>query len=87
MLEKVEQIKTSDISSENPEGRKGASLRFLKHMFGGEHMDLKTMLAAEDAELADAVMKNSEAVRLLKDSWKQPLLQYLHRAHYDKKGR
>ncbi|MBR0391520.1 MAG: hypothetical protein IJK38_04290, partial [Oscillospiraceae bacterium] len=85
LLEKVEQIKTSDIYSDNMTGRKEESLRFLKNMFGGEHVDLKKMLASEDAELADAVMENSEAARLLKDHWKQPLLQYLHRAHYDNK--
>ena len=87
LLEKVEQIKTSDISSDKMKSRKEESLLFLKNMFGGEHVDLKKMLASEDAELVDAVMKNSEAARLLKDHWKQPLLQYLHRAHYDRKDK
>ncbi len=86
LLDRVDRIKTSDVSSEKEIGNKEAVLSFLKEMYGEDAESRKRIWPSEDGSLAELIWKDEGAREQLLKEWKTPLLQYLHIAHYGKRG-
>lgn len=86
LINLVNSIKTSDVSSEKEIGNRDAALIFLKEMYGEKEEDRKRIWPSDDGRLADMIWKDDGARELLLKEWKIPLLQYLQMAQYGKKG-
>lgn len=83
LLKRVNTVKESDISSDNKEGKKGASLKLLHGFYGEKTVELERLLSLEEG-LYEAVKKDSKAQALLEKKWKLPLEILLHSLHYAK---
>ena len=85
LMERVETIKESDVSSENT-GRKDKAKKFLKDFYGEGKIDWNKLLQSSPG-LYEAVKNDERLNSQINSMWKIPLMQTLHNAHYKKGGR
>lgn len=86
LVKRIDSIKTSDVSSENPKGHRDISKQLVEQLYGLKQIDLSRLLPSDDNKLSEAVLNNEKAKEMLLAEWKVPVMQFLHEYHYMKQG-
>lgn len=81
---KIEEMKTSDVSSEDV-GKKKNTSELIKRFYGNKTIDYKQII--KDEQLWEEVNSNSVVYEMVKKHWKEPLFTLLHMIHYQKDRR
>lgn len=84
LVKRIDSIKTSDVSSENPKGHRDISKQLVEQLYGLKQIDLSRLLPSDDNKLSEAILNNEKAREMLLAEWKVPVIQFLHEYHYMK---
>ena len=81
----AEEMKTSDVSSDS-RGKREETINLLSAFYGTDRNEIDWSKMITDKQLSKALISNPEALKKIKQQWKEPLSTLLHQAHYEKGG-
>ena len=81
----AEEMKTSDVSSDS-RGKREETINLLSAFYGTDRNEIDWSKMIADKQLSKALISNPEALKKIKQQWKEPLSTLLHQAHYEKGG-